>query len=114
MVFILDDANQEVQITTSGTSARVALDELSDYNDKPGRKMQVQIYASEDAVVKFGDSTVTAVATVTSSRLAAGNIYIPKGAILLFELGKGQYTDVAAIQVSTAGIVCLRFGYGEQ
>jgi hypothetical protein len=77
-------------ITTSGTSARVAVPNASN----GVRPRYVRIAASAAALVRTGDSSVTAVTTDT--------LVQPGDPVILALLGD---THVAAIQLSAAGTV---------
>lgn len=80
-----------VTITTSGTSARVAMG-----NTSAGALPRfVRIAATAAAYVKFGDNTVTA---------SAGDLLVQPADAVVLAVPKGA-TNVAAIQVSSAGVV---------
>ena len=102
-------------ITTTASSA-LALDALPDEGNFGGSPRQVLVYVvsgGSDTIIKFGDSSVVADDTLTSSALSDGNFVVAAGSTRLFDLESGQ-THVSAITESGTATLWLTIGFGER
>lgn len=103
--------------TAIGTSASAAqsLDSTPYPYAGNNRTRQVRVYArTADMVVKFGDNTVSADKTVTSSAYADRNFFVPAGALEIFDLQTNEtHYSVISDDGVTTGSAWVTLGYGE-
>lgn len=85
---------KEYKMTLSGSSDRVAL--LPITGEVDSQNFQVRIFATANMTCKFGSSTVTADATVTSKALVDGNFSVYANVVEAFNF-KNNLTYIAAI-----------------
>lgn len=81
-----------------------------------GLQRQAVIYAkTTDIVVKFGDDSVVADATLTSLAMPAGNFNVPAGAVMLITIpgGATHFSAIAEDESTTSGKLFLALGHGE-
>lgn len=81
---------------------------------KLGANCQVQLVATVDTVVKFGNSTVAAATTLTGGARADGNFTVPAGLPIPFAI-KDDQTHVSFMSEngSATGSLFLTLGYGD-
>ena len=98
----------KISATTTPSTALQIVPEM-----KTGHKNAVEVYiptGGSDTLIKFGDSTVAASATVTNGAIADGNIVV--GALQpIATLGLGDNLFVSAVTTATTATVYLTVGY---
>lgn len=105
--------NQGFEVSVSGT-ASTALNIFENAKNTPSQ-LQVILYSTVDCYVKLSTSSVVADNTITSEKAAAGNSFLPAGAVMLYGLANDQtyISSIAADGVSTGTLYITR-GLGEE